>query len=67
MVIMIERGMASTEINVVLKFHKNRKITIITRNAPSRNAPIKLLMDVSIKSACLNMLEFITIPGGSAC
>ena len=63
-VIMIESGMASTEMNVVLKFHKNKKITATTRRAPSRSAERTLLMETVIKSDCLKIFESMITPGG---
>jgi len=63
-VITIERGIAKTEMKVVLIFQRNKKITIITSNAPSLSASITLLIAVSIKSACLKISESSIIPGG---
>ncbi len=66
MIAISERGIAIREIKVVLTFRRKRNNMIITKTPPSSNTRNTLLTAVFIKSACLNIPEFIITSPGKA-
>ncbi|CCY36416.1 unknown [Tannerella sp. CAG:118] len=59
-----DRGRATNEIIVVLRFIRNRNNTIITKNAPSNNDFCILSIELSMKRDCLNTSFEICTSGG---
>ena len=61
-----ERGMATMEIAVARRFHRNRNRMTTTTMAPSRRACTTLRMATVMKSDCRNSADSIVTPAGSA-